>query len=62
MTRSRNSRKGSFDFPRIRKPGFGVRYVRAVTKGSRMRAREALARGAEPEPYRPRHGARYDYW
>jgi hypothetical protein len=62
MTRTRNSRKGSFDFPRIRKSGFGVRYVRAATKAGRSRARVDLARGAEPEPYRPRHGARYDYW
>ena len=62
MTRSRNSRKGSFGFPRIRKPGFGDRYVRAATKAGRSRARVDLARGAEPEPYRPRHSARWSYW
>lgn len=62
MARSRNSRRGSGYFPRIRKPGFARDYVRPESKRQRAAARMALACGAEPEPYRPRHGVRRNYW
>lgn len=62
MSRSDNSRRGSASFPRIRHPGFSRDYVRPASKRQRAHARRDLARGAEPEPYRPRRSERYYYW
>jgi hypothetical protein len=37
-------------------------YVRWHTRRARHRARAALRRGLEPEPYRPRSSAKWDAW
>lgn len=37
-------------------------YARKRLRSTRQRARTDLRRGIEPEPYRPRHSARWDAW
>jgi hypothetical protein len=41
---------------------FGRDWVRPRNKKARRIAREALAKGTEPEPSRPRHSALWDYF
>lgn len=60
MSRSDNSRKGSKAFPKPGRAFAGFR--RKLGKMARRGAATELASGREPEPYRPRRGARSRWW
>ena len=48
----------TFSMPR----GTGRWLRRQEAKAQRQRARSALRREEEPEPYRPRHSVIWNYW